>query len=106
MHRPGHGDHPSQQIDVGTLRARLRNERLAAAGITPRRRPEPTRVTMDRRGRRHLVGVALALVFVLGVLGVAVAATAWHENNSPRGYVRACISCHGLEIGRLNVDQR
>lgn len=99
-HRYGHGDHPSQQINVRELQERLHLERLE---ILARRRPSvrraaptrPTRLSLRPRAYRHLAAVALLLALLLGTLGAVAAVTTWRDDSRTQGWIRSCSSCHG-----------
>lgn len=107
MHRLGESDHPSKQINVRELRERLHLERLARFAATPVGRrtrdtrgthAEPSRLALTARARRHLVGIAVLLVLMMGGAFVAAAADTWRNERESTGWIKACISCHGRVI--------
>lgn len=82
-------------IRLPALAARLRDERLRAAGIDVSDAIlEPTRLTLTR----HLTAVTVFLALALFGAGAAFTADQWRNERNTTGYVRACISCHGRMI--------
>lgn len=99
MSKSKHRGTTTGPIRLPALAARLRDERLRAAGIDVSDAiREPTRLTLTASARRHLAAVLVFLTLALFGAGAAFTADQWRNERNTTGYVRACISCHGRMI--------
>lgn len=86
-------------IRLPAMAARLRDERLRAAGIDVSDAiRQPTRLTLTTSARRHLAAVTVFLALALFGAGGAFTADQWRTERATHGYARTCISCHGRMI--------